>query len=152
MRPGEGMDLCDSNVWLALTLSEHLHHRLARAWFETIAEPRSVLFCRATQLSLVRLLTTAAVLAPYGNRPLTNREAWEVYEAFAADDRIALMDEEPMGLEEAWVDRAMTAKASPKLWMDAYLAAFAISADCALVTTDAAFGQFPGLDLRLLSA
>ena len=35
--------------------------------------------------------------------------------------------------------------ASPKLWMDAYLAAFAIAGGCQLVTTDQGFAQFPSL-------
>lgn len=114
------MNLCDSNVWLSLSLSAHVHHRAARDWLDTTTEPQPVLFCRATQQSLLRLLTTAAVLAPYGNPPLTNR-------------------------------LAATATAAPKLWMDAYLAAFARSAGCTLVTTDAAFTQFHDLDLRLLA-
>lgn len=144
------MNLCDSNVWLSLTLSAHVHHRAARDWLDTTTEPRSALFCRATQQSLLRLLTTAAVLAPYGNPPLSNEEAWRVYQAFAADDRVALVDEEPAGVEQAWVELAATATCSPKLWMDAYLAAFARSAGYTLVTTDTAFTQFPGLRLRLL--
>ena len=72
------MNLCDSNVWLSLTLSAHVHHRAARDWLDTTTEPRSALFCRATQQSLLRLLTTAAVLAPYGNPPLSNGEAWRI--------------------------------------------------------------------------
>lgn len=145
------MNLCDSNVWLSLTLSAHVHRRAASDWLDTTTEPRSVLFCRATQQSLLRLLTTAAVLAPYGNPPLTNREAWQVYQDFAADDRIGMADAEPAGLEQAWAELAAAATASPKLWMDAYLAAFARSAGFTLVTTDAAFAQFPDLDLRLLA-
>lgn len=146
------MYLCDSNVWLSLALSAHVHHRAAHVWLDTATEPRSVMFCRATQQSVLRLLTTAAVLAPYGNPPLTNDQAWQTYQAFAADDRIGLVDGEPPGLEHAWVALAATTAASPKLWMDAYLAAFAHSAGYTLVTTDAAFAQFPDLDLRLLSA
>lgn len=144
------MFLCDSNVWLSLALSAHIHHRATRDWLDTTAEPSSALFCRATQQSLLRLLTTAAVLAPYGNPPLTNREAWQIYQAFAADDRISLVDEEPAGVEYAWVEMASAGTASPKLWMDAYLAAFARCAGYTLVTTDTAFTQFPNLNLRLL--
>ncbi len=39
----------------------------------------------------------------------------------------------------------------PKLWMDAYLAAFAAAAGVRLVTTDAAFGQFAGLQHIVLA-
>lgn len=147
------MDLCDSNVWLSLALSEHIHHRAAREWFEAVSEPRSVAFCRATQHTLLRLLTTAAVLEPYGNPPLSNREAWRLYEAFAADDRVVLLDKEPAGLEKRWVRMASTRTASPKLWMDAYLVAFASAAGCGVVTTDTAFEQLAGeVPLRVIRA
>lgn len=144
------MILCDSNVWLALALSKHAHHTAARDWLGTVEEPASVLFCRATQQSFLRLLTNPSVLAPYGNSPLTNREAWSAYEAFLADDRIAFRADEPVGVEPFWKELAARKTASPKLWMDAYLAAFARAGRYSMVTTDAAFRQFQGLDLLVL--
>jgi toxin-antitoxin system PIN domain toxin len=144
------MNLCDANVWLALALSRHVHHQTARRWFQAVAEPRSILFCRATQQTLLRLLTNSSVLVPYGNRPLTNAQAWKAYEAFATDDRVALRIDEPIHLESHWKRFAVRDTASPKLWRDAYLAAFAIAADLRLVTTDIAFQQFAGLDPLVL--
>lgn len=144
------MDLCDSNVWLALALSKHVHHRAAREWFEAVPDPRSVSFCRATQQTFLRLLTNASVLSPYGNPPLTNRLAWQAYAALLADDRVAYRSEEPAGLEALWRRFAVRETASPKIWMDGYLAAFALAAGYRMVTTDAAFRQFRGLDLELL--
>lgn len=144
------MNLCDVNVWLALALSRHVHHRIASAWFRGVAEPGTILFCRATQHALLRLLTNAAVLAPYGNPPLTNTEAWAVYDAFRADDRVRLRLDEPPHCESRWKQAALRDSASSKLWMDGYLAAFAIAGDCRLVTTDGAFRQFGGLDLLVL--
>jgi uncharacterized protein len=140
--------LCDNNVWLALALSKHVHQPIARDWLAGIEEPGTILFCRATQQAFLRLLTNASVLAPYGNPPLTNNEAWAVYQAFLADGRIVLQPAEPEGLEPRWHQFAQRDTASPKLWMDAYLAAFA--SHCQMVTTDSAFRQFPGLDLLLL--
>ena len=144
------MVLCDSNVWLALTLSKHLHHNTARNWLDTVEEPASICFCRATQQTLLRLLTNASVLRPYGNPPLTNRQAWNVYDALLADDRIVLRSEEPTELETMWKPFALRDTASPKLWMDAYLAGFALAGGYRMVTTDAAFKQFRRLDLELL--
>lgn len=58
------MKLPDVNVGLALTLSQHSHHHhAARAWLDGEEEKASLCFCRATQQGLVRLLTTAEVLA-----------------------------------------------------------------------------------------
>lgn len=144
------MLLCDSNVWLALALSKHGHHGAAREWLGTVEQPASVVLCRATQQTFLRLLTNAAVLGPYGNPPLTNRQAWSAYEALVADERIAFKGDEPPGLEPMWKEFAVRGTASPKLWMDAYLAAFALAGRFRMVTTDAAFRQFRGLDLLLL--
>jgi toxin-antitoxin system PIN domain toxin len=144
------VDLCDSNVWLALALSRHAHHAAVREWLETVRDPASVLFCRATQQTFLRLVTNASVLSPYGNPPLTNRQAWEAYQSILVDDRIVFRPEEPTGLEAHWRRFALRETASPKIWMDAYLAAFAFAGGYRMVTTDAAFRQFRGLDLELL--
>jgi toxin-antitoxin system PIN domain toxin len=144
------MLLADSNVWLALALSKHIFHPPVRAWFARLKPPEAVLFCRSTQQSFLRLLTTSAVLAPYGIPPLSNKAAWSAFERFRADQRIGWVDEPP-GLEASWKRLAGATKPSPKLWMDAYLAAFAMACGYQLVTTDKAFKQFKGLDLVVLS-
>jgi len=143
------MLLADSNVWLALALSKHAFHAAVRAWFVQRKPSESVLFCRSTQQSFLRLLTTAAVLAPYGIPPLGNKAAWSAYEGFRADKRVGWVDE-PRGLESNWKKLAGGARAPPKLWMDAYLAAFALAGGYQLVTTDKAFKQFKLLDLIVL--
>jgi uncharacterized protein len=144
------MVLADSNVWLALALSKHHFHAAARAWLDQQAPPEMVAFCRSTQQSFLRLLTTEAMLTLYGIPPLTNRAAWLVYEGFLADKRISWL-EEPSGLESYWKKWAGRRQSSPKLWMDAYLAAFAMAGRYRLVTTDKAFKQFKGLDVFLLA-
>lgn len=146
------MRLCDSNVWLALALSKHDSHAVARKWLGTIDGLHSLWFCRATQQTFLRLLTNAAVLAPYGNQPLTNRQAWQVYEALLTDDRIGFRAEEPAGIDVRWKQFAVRNTASPKLWMDAYLAAYALAGGYRLATTDLAFRQFRGVDVELLGA
>ena len=143
--------LCDTNVWLALALSHHRHHGAAARWFDAVTERDAVIFCRATQQSLLRLLTSAAVFAPYGNTPLTNAQAWDAYEAFTADDRIVFRAE-PSGVGTGWSQSACRDAASPKLWMDAYLESFARVGGHTLVTTDAAFTQFADLDPLVLSS
>ncbi len=145
------MKLPDVNIWLALTLSGHSHHEAARTWLDAQETLESIFFCRATQQGLVRLLTTTEVLAGYGIPPLTNREAWAVVESFMADERIAFTNE-PTGVEEAWKTMALCETNSPKLWMDAWLAAFAMRSGFQMITTDKAFSQFKGLELQVLKA
>ena len=60
------MFLADSNIWLALALIHHEFHPAVRAWLAASDPQETVCFCRATQQSFLRLLTTAAVWAPYG--------------------------------------------------------------------------------------
>ena len=131
-------------------VSQHAFHSVAREWLVRQSPRDAALFCRSTQQSFLRLLTTKEVLVPYGIPALSNKAAWSAYEAFLADERIAWA-EEPRGLESLWKRLASGSKASPKLWMDAYLAAFAMSAGYQLVTTDKTFKQFRGLDLLVLS-
>jgi len=143
------LTLADSNVWLALTLTGHDFHESALRWLETVKRPGEILFCRATQQSFLRLLTTSAVLSPFGNSPLSNAEAWELYQGILKNPRIAFA-QEPVDVERHWQRLALRTTASPKIWMDAYLAAFAIAGQYRLVTIDAAFDQFNELDLLLL--
>ena len=145
------MILCDSNVWVALALSQHSSHSSTLDWFDNITEAGTLLFCRPTQQAFLRLLTSAAVLAPFGNPPLTNRQAWSVYESLLTDDRIVIQHREPTGLERYWKEFTQRDTSSPRLWMDAYLAAFALAGGYQFVTLDKAFTQFAGLDLVLLS-
>lgn len=53
--------LADVNVWIALAAAGHVHHSIALAWFE---EPQTsqILFCRITQMGLLRLLTNRKVM------------------------------------------------------------------------------------------
>lgn len=80
---------------------------------------------------------------------MTNEEAWGVYEALMADSRTTYLDE-PESLDARWKFLTARPTVSPKLWMDAYLASFAITCGCAFVTLDKAFQQFDGLNLLIL--
>ena len=66
-----------------------------------------------------------------------------------ADSRIDYVDE-PVGIEVIWKKLALRNTASPKVWMDAYLAAFAIAGNFQFVTTDNDFKQFKGLNVLVL--
>jgi hypothetical protein len=138
--------LPDVNVWVALAVAEHVHHKPAREWFETVLGD-TLAFCRVTQMGLLRLLTNPRVMA---GDALTAARAWDLLEAFYSDSRI-LFAAEPPGLECAW--RAATRqrhRAGPNFWTGAYLAAFASTAGHQLVSFDQGFSRFAGLRVRIL--
>jgi toxin-antitoxin system PIN domain toxin len=121
----------DINVWLAILLADHVHRDLARAWWD--ADQSGVIaFLRLTQLGVLRLLTTAAAM---NNRPLTMPEAWAAHDRLFADGRVAFLDEPP-GLETRFRSHSRADSASPKLWADAWLVAFAEEAGGTIVTFD----------------
>jgi toxin-antitoxin system PIN domain toxin len=142
--------LLDTNVWLALVLSKHQFHNSVRNWLLAQSRRSSIAFCRATQHSFLRLLTTDAVTRLYDLAPMTNQAAREIYDSLVADGRIYWLPE-PDDLEKQWRSLSRRGASSPKLWMDAYLAAFAITGKLQLLTTDRAFQQFKRLDCLLLS-
>jgi toxin-antitoxin system PIN domain toxin len=141
--------LCDSNVFLALAVEQHVHHPVAANWFEALTEGNTALFCRATRISFLRLLTQK--IAP-DFVPLSNREAWSALDRLMADDATGF-ETEPPGLDGVWRQLTDGDTSAPKLWMDAYLAAFAITGGLRMVTFDKDFRNFEshGLDLLLLS-
>jgi toxin-antitoxin system PIN domain toxin len=141
--------LCDSNVFLALSVEQHAHHSLAATWFGALTAADTASFCRATRISFLRLLTQKIAVDFV---PLTNREAWGALDQLMADEATGF-EAEPHGLDLVWRQLADGDAASPKLWMDAYLAAFAITGGLRMVTLDKDFRNFEphGLDLLLLS-
>ena len=122
----------DVNVWLAVAAPEHVHHTAAREWWER--ESGRIAFCRFTQLGLLRLVTTAAAM---GWQPLTMAEAWGVYDHFFEDGRVTFLPE-PAEVDRQFRQQASGGAASPKLWADAWLLAFAVTAAGEVVTFDRA--------------
>lgn len=142
--------LADTSIWIARAIPEHDDHGRTGEWLNSVGGSDRVVVCRAIQQSLLRLLTLAALTRGYGYPPMSNADAWTRYDSLIADDRVIFRSDEPDGLEARWRQLTERDTASPKLWMDAYLAAFAIEGGYRMVTTDAAFRQFPGLDLVVL--
>jgi predicted nucleic acid-binding protein len=59
---------------------------------------------------------------------------------------------EPVGLDEQLGHFSHVLSIRPKLWTDAYLAAFAVAGNHRIVTFDGDFQEFPGLNLLLLQS
>jgi uncharacterized protein len=131
--PRSKIFLPDVNVWVALASARHVHAIRCSRWLDRI-ESDEVAFCRITQMGLLRLLTNTAVM---GNDVLASRDAWRVYGAFLVDSRIRFALE-PFALEAHWRKLTAHGKPTPKIWTDAYLAAFARAAEMQLVTLDRA--------------
>ena len=125
----------DVNVWIALTYGGHEHHLAARHWFQAVEMDARVYFCRFTQISLLRLLTTAAVMGT--DEVMTQVEAWNAYDQWKQDARVFFL-EEPPNVEVAFRGLTRQLRPNPKIWSDAYLAAFASAAGMQLVTFDQA--------------
>lgn len=126
----------DANVWLALIWDRHGHSQLAREWFEHVEEGR-FLFCRFTQVTVLRLLTTASLM---GGDVRTMKGAWEIWDKIASDYRVGFLPE-PDDLEPNFRKCSRLSTVSPKVWADAYLLAFAQTAGLRLVTFDRALGS-----------
>lgn len=121
--------LPDVNVWLALVFNAHVHHPSALAWFNSLSG-EVCHFCRLTQMGFLRL----------ANNP----------KVFPNDAVAVAVATEPAGLEAAWRQFTCGQQFSPKLWNDAYLAAFAQAGGYEVVTFDQGFAQYAGVAITLL--
>jgi toxin-antitoxin system PIN domain toxin len=124
----------DINVWLALSSRDHSHFEPAWAWYKGLPPHTALLFCRFTQLGLLRLLTTQAVMGP---GTLTQAQAWAAYDRLLATAGAEFIDE-PAGMELIFRSLSGSQQASPKDWADAYISALSSAAEVPLVTFDRA--------------
>jgi len=132
------VNLLDLNVWFALLVPEHPFHPRARAYWEEASDPFLV---RVTALGLLRLLTNAKAM---DGKPLGVREAWAVYRELRLNGDSSFGRTRGPGRPGPW------GGLSPRLWTDAYLAAFALAGGHHLVTFDQGFLHFPGLEVLRL--
>ena len=140
------MYLPDINVWLALAFASHKHHRSAEEWFEALGSGAAA-SCRFTQQGFLRLATTPKVLA---DEPLTLIQAWQWYDELFGDPRV-VFSEEPDELEKHWPGFTRRRTFSPKVWNDAFLAAFAKAANFEVVSFDKGLAQFKSVKCTILA-
>ncbi len=143
--------LIDTSVWVALVFPSHPSHALAQAALKRANAAQPGILCRATEQSFLRLVTTATIFNTYGMVGMTNSVALEMLDLLLGLPHVIERDE-PLGVTSRWRKLATLPSPSPKVWMDAYLAAFALSAGLSLVTLDKDFAAFAryGLDCNLL--
>ena len=140
------MYLPDINVWLALVFEIHAHHVSARTWFERTGG-KGCVFCRVTQQGFLRLATNPQV---FGDDALTLGAAWKCYDTVVKMAPIRFAAETPE-LESVWRQYTTAETYSPKVWTDAYLAAFADTANLTLVSFDKGFRNFPNARAVILA-
>jgi predicted nucleic acid-binding protein len=71
----------DLNVWLALSVGDHRHSAAAWSWMNLLPRQSRIIFCRYTQIGLLRLLTNPAVM---GEQTLT----LGLYDRWVGDPRV----------------------------------------------------------------
>ena len=127
------LNFLDCNVWLALLWSRHIHSERARSWFEQAGQEQ-FFFCRFTQITVLRLLTTEQIM---GVDTKSMAEAWRLWDRIWADDRVVFVPE-PVDIEKESRARSRMPSRSPKVWADAYMLAFTVVAGLKLITFDRA--------------
>jgi hypothetical protein len=137
--------LLDVDLWIALTVAEHVHHKAAKGWIEA-AGSDTIALCRVTQMGFLRLLTNSRVMA---DDVFTADRAWHLMEQIRRDDRVVFVSEPP-GLERVW--RTMTGyhKTGSNFWTDTYLAAFTEVTGYRLLTFDQGFARYKKLSVKIL--
>lgn len=141
------MHLLDINVWLALTFDSHVHHPVAKTWFDGLPEGAVCFFCRLTQQGFLRLATNPGA---FGKHAMTLPDAWQKYDILLSDPRVAFA-EEPADLEHHWRAFTQHQSFSPQVWNDAHLAGFAVAGNLEMVTFDKAFTQYANVKCTILS-
>jgi uncharacterized protein len=139
------MILVDVGVWLAAVWGRHVHYPVASVWVNGQAD--DLVFCRVTQMGLLRLLSNPAIM---GGDAVDRSQAWRLFDQLWSDERV-VWAEEPDGLDAVW--RAISARddKSHKLWTDDYLAAFAQASDLTLATLDRKLpGRYPSVRVESL--
>lgn len=138
-------DLLDVNVWLALVDENHEHHAEAADYWQFQSNAQMA-FCRVTSLGFLRLATHPKVLS----RALTLDEAWAVYQRCREQSGVVFLEDSPE-VDAAFKDFCGKTDWAHHLWTDAYLAALSLFRGSRLVSFDADFKRFKGLDFLQLS-
>ena len=128
------LNFLDSNVWLALIWSRHAHSEKAHSWFAGAAE-QQFFFCRFTQLTVLRLLTTESVI---GKRNEDHARSLGLMGSRVGRPAHRISAANPTIIEKEFRSRSKISSRSPKLWADAYLLAFAAASGLKFVTFDRA--------------
>ena len=138
--------LPDVNFWFALAVRNHAHSAAARNWLERNIDAGEFVFCRITQKGFLRLLTDSRVMK---EDALSPEDAWIQYDIWQVTLEARFLPEPP-GFQKAWRESTTGKYTGKDFWTDAYLAAFAITARCKVITFDQRFPRHGGANVQLL--
>lgn len=132
----------DLNVWLALSVEGHRHNADAWNWLNFAPAGVTLVFSRYTHIGLLRLLTNESAM---GDRTLTLRKAWGVYDRWLRDPRVEFHPE-PRGVDACFRETTapFAGKAASKWVGDCYLLSCAVQSHATLATFDKALRDFAG--------
>ena len=132
--------LPDVNVWLALSDEGHMHNPGAWYWKSYLSADAKLIFCRHTQIGLLRLLTNPAVM---GRAVVTLNKAWHVYGLWLEDPAVEFYPEpRTIDTEFRRATQPFSSKNASKWIGDCWLLAFAQSMQASLITYDRALYEF----------
>lgn len=138
--------LCDVNVLLALVTDRHASHAAAVRWLDGVPVGGAMI-CRIAQAGLLRLLNNPAVMR---EDVLDTDACWGLWHQLLEDERIRFTPTEPPGLDAVFERFTRGRAFTPRLWTDAYLAAYAQTSRLMLVTFDHGFRQFDSLTCHVI--
>ncbi len=125
-------------------------HVAATTFLRGCTARRRAIFCRATEQGFLRLLTTDALQRTYVQRRITNADALSTLHALVKLPQVGVVDAEPHGVRKRWHALAALPASAPHVWMDAWLAAWAITSERTLVTGDRDFLKWEADGLRVM--
>ena len=137
-------DLLDVNVWLALANPWHTHHEAAQHYWSATDAPKA--FCRTSMQGFLRLVTSPVVM---GQAVHTPQEAWDMYQIYLNNSHAVFLAE-PLTIESQMRRYTLQPGFHVRDWTDAWLASFAVTAGCRLVSFDGGFEGYDGLEFLVL--
>ncbi len=136
------MKLVDANVLLYAVNSDAPHHEASRAWLDrSLSGDATVAFSLLALLAFVRLSTKPGLFPA----PLTTDEAFDRVDAWLAAPA-AVVVEATAGHQRRLRELLSNAGTGGNLTSDAHLAALSLEHRCTVVSFDADFARFPGVD------
>lgn len=138
--------IADANVLFPLLVQGHPAHNVAMAWWGEQSDG-TVGTCLLTRLAVLRLLTNRVAM---NGQPVIPSEALKAWRRLSEDPRSFHIDTQPVEHEMRFASFVSSREPTPNLWVDAWLAALAVSLECEMTTFDRGFKSFRGLNLRLL--